>query len=77
MAILTGGTAAHAPSRFDFLHDFAMEAGVGFLFPPVLRAPAGTEPDFTAIQGRATAMTPVLEGILKDIYARPRWRDRA
>ena len=47
VAILTGGTAAHPPSQFDFLHDFAKEAGVGFLSPSAGQWPAGTNLAFT------------------------------
>lgn len=55
VAILTGGTAAHPPSQFDFLHDFATEAGVGFLFPPAGPRPAGTKLAFTTHPHRAAA----------------------
>lgn len=55
VVILTGGTAAHAPAGFDFLHDFAMEAGVGFLFPSAGQVPAGTKLAFTTRPRRAPA----------------------
>lgn len=60
VAILTGGTAAHAPSQFTFLLDFAKEAGVGFLFPPADQGPAGTKLAFTTHPHRAPAPPPML-----------------
>ncbi len=61
VAILTGGTAAHAPSQFDFLHDFAKAAGVGFLFPSAGQMPAGTQPAFPIpTQHRAAAPPPAM-----------------
>ncbi|GDY19449.1 hypothetical protein LBMAG56_07940 [Verrucomicrobiota bacterium] len=55
VAILTGGTADHPSSHYDFLRDFAEEAGVGFLFPPAGQMSAGTNLPFTTHSHRAPA----------------------
>jgi len=77
VAVLANNDAATMPSRFDFLHHAAEEAGLGFLFPSASRGRAGTASDFAAIHGRAITMTPAPEGKSKDLQSRLRWDHRA
>lgn len=67
VALLSGGPEREPRGR-DFLQQAAKEAGVVYLFPPACNVPAGTELAFDTIQGRATALTPVLDGILHDAH---------